>query len=327
MFLKHSAPLIALSLSLVACEAEDPGIDGLDGLEEIDDVDELDEVAQGSDDGDVGPEEDDALVVDVAPGDPVEVADGIIAIAPRPGEGVVMEVLYDDGMTYLADLETDAEGIVRLRLPDLGFADDGLSHACASKCSDTSYKLLGHRWNKRVNWYYRDGGRPSSVGKSGAIAALKYAASTSTGSRNSCGMADQVSATHTYKGTTGTAPNISATSNSVTCTTPDGKNVIGWAGDLPSGTLGVACTWRSDNTAVETDQEYNNKKKWFAGNSVPSGCSDRTSLRAVAAHEWGHSFGLDHSGCKQTMAPSTKPCTSGSRIFGKGDVRGLRALY
>lgn len=90
MFLKHSV-LFALSLSLVACEAEDPTTDGIDGIDDVDELDELDEVAQGSDeeieaDGHGGPEEDDALVVDVAPGDPVEIADGIIAIAPRPGE-------------------------------------------------------------------------------------------------------------------------------------------------------------------------------------------------------------------------------------------------
>ncbi|MEZ4380704.1 MAG: matrixin family metalloprotease [Nannocystaceae bacterium] len=315
---------LAFSLGLAACVAEDEALDVADDA----DFSVAPELAD--EDDDVAPAdrpEDDAFILDAAPGDTIEIAEGIAAVVPAPGDGVVMEVLYEDGAMYLADLETDAEGVVRLRLPELGFSDGGTSHACASKCSDTTYKLLAHKWNKRVDWYYRDSGRPSSVSKTGTIDALKYAAATSTTSRNSCGMTDQVSATHSYKGTTGTSPNIGVSNGVVVCSTNDGKNVVGWATGFPSTTLGVACTWRSGGTAVETDQKYNNKKSWFGGNSVPSGCSNRFSLRAVASHEWGHSYGLDHTGCAQTMAPSTAACKAGGRLFGKGDVLGLRALY
>ena len=41
----------------------------------------------------------------------------------------------------------------------------------------------------------------------------------------------------------------------------------------------------------------------------------------------GHTFGLGHSGCSQTMAPSLSACKAGTRVYGKGDVLGLRALY
>ncbi|MCA9657524.1 MAG: matrixin family metalloprotease [Myxococcales bacterium] len=325
-----SLPFVALAfgLGLAACAADDEPVDAADAAEFAGDPElaPAADVEPADDRPDADPD-DDAFVLDAAPGDEVEIAEGIAAVVPEPGDGVVMEVLYDDGAMYIADLATDEEGIVRLRLPGLGFSDGGVSHACASKCTDTSYKLLPHKWNQRINWYYRDANRPSSVGKTGTIDALKYAASTSTGSRNSCGMADQVSATHTYKGTTSTAPNISASGGVISCNTGDGKNVVGWATSFPSGTLGVACTWRSGGAATETDQKYNNQKSWFAGNSAPSGCSNRFSLRAVAAHEFGHSFGLDHSGCYQTMAPSTAPCASGGRMLGKGDVKGLRALY
>ncbi len=166
MMIKHGASLftigltvgltISLSVGLGACVAEDAALDGddlvdgpgdIEDLEvEADEADEADEAIAAGEEGGEGPAE--GWIVDVAPGEAVEIAEGIAAFAPEPGEGVVMEVLYEDGMTYLADIETDADGIVRLRLPELGFADDGLTRACASKCNDTAYKHLAHRWKK-----------------------------------------------------------------------------------------------------------------------------------------------------------------------------------
>jgi len=267
-------------------------------------------------------------VLAAAPGTTVEVLDGVAAFVPAPGDAVTIEIVYDDGAMDLVELSTDEDGIVRVRQPDLGFTTelDG-DAACASKCDGTGHSTLGHAWDERLRWRYNDAHRPGSVGKQATIDALKYAAATITTSRNGCSMADHVSATQTYDGTTSTAPNLTASPTTITCNANDGKNVVGWATNLASNVLGATCTWRSGDVAVETDAKYNSDRAWFAGDAVPSGCSTKFSLRAVASHEFGHAFGLGHSGCAQTMAPAIPPCESHRRKLGRGDVLGLRALY
>ncbi len=260
--------------------------------------------------------------VDALETDTIEVVDGLSIALPGEGMAVTMEVIYADGNTELITASVDELGTVALaHHNDFGFTPASEA-GCASKCSDGSYTTLGYKWTSKYRWRYRDSQRPSSVGQTAAIDAFKHAFAGIQNSRNPCSLTDQVSATHEYLGTTSTAPNISSTG----CLQPDGNNVIGW-GDLPSGVLGLTCTWSSGGKAVESDQRYNRAISWFAGNSPPSGCSNRHSLRAVATHEAGHSFGLGHSGCSQTMAPKVTPCKSSSRQFGRGDVLGLRALY
>lgn len=263
------------------------------------------------------------------PGDTVELVDGVFAVVPDPDEGVTLEVLYDGGDAYIVDLATGADGTVAMTVPDVGLgAAVDPAEGCDAKCDHTLFHTLGFSWQKKLRWRYRDGGRPSSIGKTAAIDALRYGASTITKSRNACNMADKVSATQEYLGTTSVAPNVTVGGGSVGCGNKDGKNVVGWATHMPSGILGVTCTWRVGAAAVETDQKYAaNGTKWFTGNSVPSSCSNRYSLRAVASHEFGHAFGLDHTSCKQTMAPSIPPCESHRRRLGRSDVRGLRSLY
>jgi hypothetical protein len=273
-----------------------------------------------------------APVVELAsavPGDTVELVDGIFAVVPELGEGVTLEVLYDGGDAYLVDLATALDGSVAMTVPDVGLgAAVDPDTACPSKCGHTVFHLLGFSWDEKLRWRYRDAHRPSSIGKAAAIDALRYGAATITTSRNACNLSDSVSASHEYLGQTSTAPNVIANAGGTGCGASDGKNVVGWGGSMPSGILGVTCTWRVGGTAVEADQKYAaNGTKWFAGNSAPSGCSGKFSLRAVAAHEFGHAFGLDHSSCAQTMAPSVAPCEVHRRRLGKSDVRGLRQLY
>ena len=253
----------------------------------------------------------------------VEVLDGLSVARPEEGSAVTMEILYEDGNTELVTIASDDDGVLSMHHHnDFGLVFEESEEACAARCSDGSYSLMGYHWQSKYSWRYSDANRPGSVGKTAAIDAFKYAFVGIASSRNNCSLADQVSATQEYLGTTSIAPNVTSSG----CGQPDGKNIVGW-GTLPTGVLGLTCTWSSGGRAVESDQRYNRNVAWFTGNAVPSGCTNQRSLRAVAAHEAGHTFGLGHSGCSQTMAPSLSACKAGTRVYGKGDVLGLRALY
>lgn len=280
------------------------------------------------------------LVDGAQPGDIVEVEDGITVRVPEPGNLVAVEVMYEDGNTAVATLVNDAERGVFILHPDdhlLGLPE-GTAAACATKCNDTSFSFffseqeVRAKWKSRLDWSYRHNNSP--MGKNRAIEAFRSAARAVPVQRNSCGLADQSSATQLYLGETTRAPNITKNGSVLSCGNPDGHNVVGW-GAIAGGMLAFTCVHaQNDGTdtfrIVEADQRYDStNRSWYSGNAVPASCTNRFSLRGVATHEFGHAYGLGHTPtqCSQVMAPSTSPCTSNNRKFGNGDVRGVRNLY
>lgn len=277
--------------------------------------------------------------LEVKPGDPV-FRNGLTVIAPEANLGVYAELLFDDGRTHTLHLRTDVDGTVFL-IEDAIDGDEEVTHvvgeaageASASgstaPCSDKAYKALPYKWHERMNWRFRAGSTPTGIGADAAEAKLKRAATNITASRNSCSMADQVGATQSYLGRTTQAAQITA---AAACgASPDGNNVVDF-GDLPDGTLGLACVWY-DGTgkAVEADVRFNKvDAKWYA--DKPSSCSGRFSIEGVATHEFGHVFGLGHvteskSG-NLTMSPQINgACQNAEATLGRGDVLGLRAKY
>ena len=64
---------------------------------------------------------------------------------------------------------------------------------------------------------------------------------------------------------------------------------------------------------------------------MPSGCSNRYGVEAVATHEFGHVFGLGHVSETNhptlTMSTAAGACSNAPYSLGLGDVRALRSLY
>lgn len=283
--------------------------------------------------------------LEVRPGDLVEI-DGVRAIAPEPGMGVWAEVLDDSGKTHALHLRTDVDSNVLWvhehedaadtsedPSDDANVAAEAAGEATAASgpgpCSDTARNVQPWRWTKRYDWFFDIGTTPSDVSKTNTEAALKRAIGNITGSHNSCGMADQVSATNLYRGHTTVGTQVAA---DATCKpSGNGKNTVGF-GDLPTGILGLTCVWYDGNgAAIEADVRLNKgDQKWIA--SMSSSCKNRFSIEAVATHEFGHVFGLGHvSESKHgnlTMSPMINgACENSEATLGKGDVLGLRAIY
>jgi hypothetical protein len=278
--------------------------------------------------GEIGtPLPDGAIELDAEPGDALAI--GAVRLrAPDVGMGVWAEVLFDDGGTATALVLTLDDGRV-VYVPEAQAENAGEASAGGSPgpCADTAHVGLPWKWNTPYAWTFRAGSTPAANSKDNVEAKLKRAAANVTASRNSCNMADQVGAQHSYLGRADHGAQISAGAE---CGNPDGHSAVAF-GDLPAGTLGTACVWFSGNEALEADVKLNKADHaWIASNS--SGCSGRWSVEAVGTHEFGHVFGLGHVGeaahGNLTMSPQINgPCQRSEATLGRGDVLGLRAKY
>lgn len=192
--------------------------------------------------------------------------------------------------------------------------------AAPAPCADPAHKELGGTWlNGSYAWGFQASSTPSYLGQTGVRDVLKRSFSNITSARNDCGMNDNVSATHTYLGTTNAR---------ATCGRRDFKNVVGFH-RLEFGVLAVTCYWISNNRIVEADIQINSRERWALS---MSDCVDELMLEATITHEAGHVFGLDHVGERRhgrlTMSPFLNgPCQVSEVTLGRGDVLGLEALY
>ena len=299
---KHATPLLVTLLA--ACAAGDP-----------------DELPQHE-----------VLLPSVAAGDVLR--RGLVEVlAPEPGITLSTAIMYEDGHDETYEIETLPDGtVVERYIPeiehgdedDIDFADDGeVGAAASSACSQSSYSFFGGRWGGTYNWYFNSSSTPSYLSSDGVVGALRGAINNITQSRNSCGWSDKVGARAAYQGRRARSVNVSRGGS---CTSPDGVNMVGF-GDLPRGTLAVACKWSSGNRAVEADVRINKvDHRWYVRR--PSGCYGRHDIQSVMTHEFGHVFGLGHSnGSAQTMYHSIAACNNSKRTLGRGDMIGLRRRY
>jgi hypothetical protein len=193
-------------------------------------------------------------------------------------------------------------------------------------CDDSAYSVYSNTWNKPYSWYFNASSTPSEITQAAATGALTTAANDITSGYNNCGMADKVSATDTYKGTTSTTTNIST---AAACLSGDGKNVVGF-GTLPSSYLAYTCWWTSGNSTIEADVKLNKASyTWYV--TKPPSCSNKWDVQGTATHEFGHVFGLGHvdegTHANLTMSPVIGECQSSEQTLGLGDVKGLESKY
>ncbi|MFN2545160.1 MAG: matrixin family metalloprotease [Actinomycetota bacterium] len=193
-------------------------------------------------------------------------------------------------------------------------------------CRDGAYTFNGSRWTKPLEWSFRAVSAPKGVTRRAAELALQRAARNIVTGRNDCGLEDKISATQHYLGRTHLSTGISDDSQ---CGEPDGHNVVGFGGLLPTE-MALTCWWSQNGSTVEVDIKLNKVDYRWEANAV-STCRLAWSIESVATHEFGHAFGLDHVGeglhGTLTMSPLIAPCENGEATLGLGDVRGLRARY
>jgi hypothetical protein len=104
--------------------------------------------------------------------------------------------------------------------------------------------------------------------------------------------------------------------------------VIGF-GKLPLDTLGVTCVQASGSLIDEADMLLSKDVDWALSADE---CFFSELLEAVATHEFGHAFGLDHvredKHADLTMSTiSNGPCHAEEISLGLGDMLALEELY
>jgi hypothetical protein len=270
----------------------------------------------------------DALPADLRAGDIVHM-NGVAVEVPALGETVTLAADGDDGSHLELTIAHFADDHVEV-LVDAPVLEPDVLEASVGACQDGAYHLMGHKWTTEYRWMFAAATTPSANSVANVETALIHAGNAIANSRNDCGLADQVSATQRYLGRTAAKPNISATTTSVSCGSRDNTSSVGFGG-LPNAYLGVACTWSDGNHhALEGDVRLSTRHAWFALD-VPSGCSNRFGVQAVATHEFGHVFGLNHVSEADhpnlTMSTAAASCSNAPYSLGLGDVRALRQLY
>jgi hypothetical protein len=244
---------------------------------------------------------------------------------PTPGHGVWAAAISRSGGLRSFGISTRADGTVEIHR-DGGASPGQGTRTSPSACSDSGYTLYSTKWTSTYKWWFRASTTPSGISQDSAADALKSAATNITTAHNDCGLADQVSATHAYQGTTTKVVNIDKGS---TCLTGDGSSVVSF-GTLNSSYLALTCWWTSGTQTTEADMKINKASySWYV--TKPSGCSNKYDIEDVATHEFGHAFGLGHvdeaTHGNLTMSPVIGACQNAEETLGLGDVDGLEAKY
>ncbi len=181
--------------------------------------------------------------------------------------------------------------------------------AASADCTSQEYVLQRHRWNSPIS--YRLDTTGSGLPATDVLAAIKGGAAAW----------DDVTSTDIYGTITmgGAAASVG---------TRDSVNQMGFRSLGTTGVLARATTWfSSSGTAFESDVLFNSAYRWST-----SGASGRADVQSVAAHEVGHSLGMDHPAQKTanaclTMYSSTPLGSTQGRTLGTGDILGIQAMY
>jgi len=269
--------------------------------------------------------------------------------AAAPGCSLVGRVVTDGRISVVvppAGISVAGEGVGRrgesrsLRVTNTGagvLAVSGAAAHAASKarvargtgaCRDRTFHLEGHKWRSSLRYRVNLHHMPSRYSGTKVIRQIRVANGNMRTGRNTCGKPRLNTPASHYRGRTAARPNITAGSAAVGCGKANTKNVVGF-GNLPGGLLGWTCYWWFGSGRMGAADIMIDTSKVLT-TRLPASCSNLWDFEGIVTHEWGHAYGMAHTGHGHpdlTMQHNAQPCSTYARTLGIGDWLGMKKMY
>lgn len=261
------------------------------------------------------------------------VAGHVSAVVPPDGMSVAGSGISATGEVAGLQIDNDGGVVTAIQGAKAGRSAPAVATYARAKgaCQDRTFHVYGahHAWRAGLHWRINLSRAPKRDKKSTLAHQIRRANTYIRTGHNQCGKRP-ITAPHSYYGgRTSVKPNITPGSyDSATCGQFNRRNVVGF-GNLPGLLFGWTCIWwSSTGPLVGVDIMLGRQKQLVT--KLPSSCSNRWDFEGIATHEWGHGYGLAHTGpghASLTMQHRAAPCSTYQRTLGLGDWLGLKKLY
>jgi hypothetical protein len=196
-------------------------------------------------------------------------------------------------------------------------------------CKDTTFRLEAHRWAKSLGFRVALTHAPRRYHRRTLVRQIKAANVNMRKGRNTCGKPHLRTPVGRYLGHSATRPNIKVGFGSIMCGAYNTRNVVGF-GNLPAGLLGWTCYWYLNRSGHMGAADIMIDTGHALTTHLPSPCADRWDFEGIVTHEFGHAYGLAHTGSGHahlTMEHAATPCSTYARTLGLGDWLGMKKMY
>jgi hypothetical protein len=198
--------------------------------------------------------------------------------------------------------------------------------ASTRACGDRTFHLEHHTWAGSLRYRVNLSRMPDRFSAKRAVTQIRAANFHMRAGVNTCGKPRLRTPASRYLGRTSLQPNINR--HGPGCGRANTENVVGF-GDLPSGLLGWTCYWYYGNGRMAgTDLMLDNGRNLVT--HLPENCMNRWDFEGTVTHEWGHAYGMAHTGPGHpnlTMQHELAPCSTYARTLGLGDWLGMNKMY
>lgn len=265
------------------------------------------------------------------------------------GCSLVGRVVYDGGVSVVvppAGMSVGGEGVGRhgdvtgLRVSNSGTsvraftgAAAGGGTAAAAKsspkaCKDHTFHLEGHHWVTSLRYHTNLARAPHRYHKKTLVRQVKAANTHMRKGKNTCGKPRLKTPVAHYLGSTKRRPNITTTSSTVSCGRYNTTNVVAF-GNLPGNLLGWTCYWYLNSGRMGASDIMMDTGPALTTH-LPKNCVNRWDFEGALTHEFGHAYGMAHTGSGHdnlTMQHALSPCSTYARTLGLGDWLGMKRMY